>query len=330
MRKIKFVTVLLIVSILFVGCAGAGFGDASIQTKSIPNNEVASPAQQSVEESIADTDDVSDEKNSTSKGVKKDSVSLDTAENSQQETPKVTERKIIRNADLRLEDDLPEDVQQKITTIAESKKGFVIQSTKSSNNAITRGRNSVSMTIRVPAEKFNESLEEIRKATDRVIVESVTGRDVTEEFIDIQARLKTKKALEEKFLEIMKQSKNVGEALNVQRELANVRGEIERIEGRKRFLENQASLSTIKISIQTPNTVSASPTGFFYELTESVSDGFDGALTFILILVRIIIALIPFLLLVVLPFFLILRYFWKRYKRKKVINKTVKEEIDVE
>ncbi len=94
------------------------------------------------------------------------------------------------------------------------------------------------MTIRVPSEKFDETLNEIRKNSNRVIVETVKGEDVTEEFIDIEARLKTKKALEEQFLEIMKRSNSVEEALNVQRELAEVRGEIEQIEGRKRFLEN--------------------------------------------------------------------------------------------
>jgi hypothetical protein len=85
-----------------------------------------------------------------------------------------------------------------------------------------------------------------------VIVESVKGEDVTEEFIDIEARLKTQKALEAQFLEIMKRSNSVEDALNVQTEIARVRGEIEKIEGRKRFLESQASLSTIKIKLQTP------------------------------------------------------------------------------
>ena len=55
------------------------------------------------------------------------------------------------------------------------------------------------MTIRVPAEKFNETLDEIRKTASRVIVETVKGQDVTEEFIDIEARLKTKKALKSNF-----------------------------------------------------------------------------------------------------------------------------------
>ncbi len=333
MQKLKFIAVFLFSIIIITACSGTG-GGFSTQTETMPNEQATPMAEQDiVEESKTDADDGTSSGETGSKKVSESSrsqVSLDKADKSQDKPVTVTERKIIRNADLRLEADSPEDVQQKITTIAESKKGFVIQSTQRSSNIKARGRDTVQMTIRVPAEKFNEALDEIRKTAGRVIMESVTGRDVTEEFIDIEARLKTKKALEQKFIEIMNRSKTVQEALNVQRELANVRGEIERIEGRKRFLENQASLSTIKITIQTPAAISGSSTGFFYELREAVSNGFDAALSFVLILVQVVIALIPFLLLVVLPIFLLLRYFWRKYKNKRIAKKIVEEELDVE
>ena len=70
----------------------------------------------------------------------------------------------------------------------------------------------------------------------------------------------------------MKRSNSVADALNVQRELANVRGEIEQIEGRKRFLENQTSLSTIKVLIKTPTAFSGNSGGFFYRLKEAFGD----------------------------------------------------------
>ncbi len=188
-------------------------------------------------------------------------------------------------------------------------------------------RDTVTMTLRVPAEKFDETLNEIRKTSNRVIVETVKGEDVTEEFIDIEARLKTKKALEEQFLEIMKRSNSVEDALNVQRELAEVRGEIEQIEGRKRFLENQASLSTIKIKLQSPTAFSANSSGFFYQLKESVGSGYNAALNFILVLITVLIALLPFLLLVVLPIYLILRYFWRKREIQNLASEIARDEI---
>lgn len=256
-------------------------------------------------------------------------ISLEEADKSQT-APAVIERKIIRNAELNLEANSPEETQQKISAIAESKGGFVIESTQSSSDVKATTRDTVTMTIRVPSAKFNETLDEIRKTANRVIVETVKGQDVTEEFIDIEAQLKTKKALEEQFLEIMKRSNSVEDALNVQRELANVRGEIEKIEGRKRFLENQASLSTIKIRLQSPTAFSANSSGFFYQLKDSIGNGFDVALSFILGLITVVIALLPFFLFIVLPIYFVLRYLWRKRKKRNLASEIAREEIKVE
>ncbi len=256
-------------------------------------------------------------------------ISLEETDKSQT-APAVTERKIIRNADLQLEANAPEETQQKISAIAESKGGFVIESTQSSSNVKTTTRDTVTMTLRVPSAKFDEALNEIRQTASRVIVETVKGQDVTEEFIDIEARLKTQKALEEQFLEIMKRSNSVEDALNVQTEIARVRGEIEKVEGRKRFLENQASLSTIKIKLQSPAAFSANSPGFFYQLKESIGNGIDAALSFILGLVTVVIALLPFLLLIVLPIYLVLRYLWRKRRKRNLANEIAREEIKVE
>ncbi len=239
--------------------------------------------------------------------------------------PKPLERKIIRNAELDLETNSPEEAQQKIAAIIDSRGGFVIESQQSSSDVKSATRDIASMTVRVPTAKFNESLEEIRKTASRVILESVKGQDVTEEFVDIEARLIAKKALETQFLEIMKQGKTVEDALSIQKEIAAVRGEIEQIEGRKRFLENQSSLSTIKIQLKTPVAFSSSSSGFFYELRKALGDGFDAALAFILILVRIIIAVLPFLLFVVLPIYLVVNYI---LKRKKKVNLADEPNLD--
>ncbi len=253
-------------------------------------------------------------------------VSLNQAEQTQT-APVVVERKIIRNADLQLEANAPEEAQQKITQIAESKGGFVVESTQSSSDAKATTRDTVTMTVRVPSAKFDEALSEIRQTASRVIVESVKGQDVTEEFIDIEARLKTQKALEAQFLEIMKRSNSVEDALNVQTEIARVRGEIEKIEGRKRFLESQASLSTVKIKLQSPTAFSANSTGFFYQLKEAFGSGFAAALNFILILVKILIALLPFLILIVLPIYLLIRYILRKNRKQKLASDIAREEI---
>jgi hypothetical protein len=258
--------------------------------------------------------------------VIKQQVTLNQAENSQTQTA-VTERKIVRNADLQMEADAPEQAQQKITAIAESKGGFVVESQQSSSDARTATRDVVTMTVRVPADKFNETLEEIRKQASRVVVETVKSDDVTEEFIDIEAQLKAKKSLEAQFLEIMKRANTVEDALDVQRQLAEVRGEIEKIEGRKRFLENQSALSTIKIRLQTPTALAEKSVGFGYRVKESFGNGLDAALNFILGLISFVIAILPFLIFIVLPIYLVVRYILKKRRKEKTTSEIVKEEL---
>jgi hypothetical protein len=253
-------------------------------------------------------------------------VTLNQVENSQT-PPAAIERKIVRNADLQLEAESPEQSQQKISAVAESKGGFVVESQQSSSDARSAVRDVVTMTVRVPSAKFTEALDEIRRAASRVVVETVKSDDVTEEFIDIEAQLKAKKALEAQFLEIMKRANTVEDALNVQSELAEVRGEIEKIEGRKRFLENQTSFSTIKIRLQTPATFTETSSGFFDRFKQAFASGFDAALNFILGLVSFIIAILPFLVFIVLPCYLIVRYFLKKRRKQVIASEILKEEL---
>jgi Flp pilus assembly protein TadB len=228
---------------------------------------------------------------------------------------------------LELEAEAPAEAQARITAIAESNGGFVVESNQSSSDVKTTTRDKVSMTIRIPAEKFNQSLDEIRKTATRTISETVKGQDVTEEFIDIEARLKSQKALEAQFLEIMKRSNSVADALSIQREIAEVRGEIEKVEGRKQFLQNQSSFSTLKIKIQSPAAFSANSSGFLYQIGQSFNSGFNAALGFILVLITAVIALLPFLIFVVLPIYLVVRYFLKKNRKQKLAREIAQEEI---
>ena len=81
--------------------------------------------------------------------------------------------------------------------------------------------------VRVPSRTFGVALDKIQAARQQLAAENVTGQDVTEEFIDLEARIKTQKALELQFLEIMKQAGKIVAALEVQRQIADVRTEIE-------------------------------------------------------------------------------------------------------
>ena len=243
-------------------------------------------------------------------------VSLSDATSAQAATL-AAERKIIRNGELTLETESPTDGQRRITAIAESLGGFVVTSEFKQNTAQAKPSQSVTVVARVPSSQFNAALDQIHALAGKVIQEKVSGQDVSEEYLDTEARIRTKKALEAQFLEIMKQAKKVSDALEVQNELASVRTEIERLEGRRRFLENQSALSTITINLQLPAPVVATTSsGFGHDIKQAFGDAIDIAAAIILFLIRAVIVLAPLVLIFGLPAWFI----WRLARRRIRLN----------
>ncbi|MBI1761541.1 MAG: DUF4349 domain-containing protein [Acidobacteria bacterium] len=220
------------------------------------------------------------------------------------------DRKIIRNANLDIELDNPADAQRQLTTIAETLGGFVVTSEArvSASNASAPG-NVVTVTVRVPSTQFNAAIEKLRGLGGRILQEKISGQDVTEEYIDLEARARTQRALEAQMLDILKRAGKISDALEVQNQIATVRTEIERLEGRQRFLANQAALSTINITLHTPTPIVIATTaqGFWHQVKQAVGDGIDLASNITLGIIQFVIMLIPILLLIVLPLWLVWR-----------------------
>ena len=240
-------------------------------------------------------------------------VSLQQAGQSQS-IAEAANRKILRNGELTLEVPAPEEAERKITSIADAAGGFVVTSESKQHETGDPPKQylEVNLVIRVPEAQFQTAFDQILSLGSRVIQNKKTGEDVTEEFIDLEARIRTQKALEVQFLEIMKQATKVPDALEVQRQIAEVRTEIEKLEGRKRFLENRASLSTITVSLQSPAAIAVNTSGFRRNVREAVTDGVDLTIAIVLFLIRFVIVMIPIFLLLILPIGLLVRFFWRR------------------
>ncbi len=142
---------------------------------------------------------------------------------------------------------------------------------------------------------------------------------MTEEYTDLEARIRAKRALEEQLMEIMRQTRTIADALQVQQQLGQVRTEIEQLEGRRRLLENQSELSTIIVTLQTPAAL-VNTSGFLYNLREAFSDGISFAASITLGFVRVALALLPVVLFIFLPIALALRYLMRRAKRQRLAN----------
>jgi hypothetical protein len=232
-------------------------------------------------------------------------------------TPAPVERKIIRNATLTLEVEEPSKAMQRIASVAEARGGFVVTSDSRQQTGAkgARAYEVITVEMRVPATQFEAALNDIRAAGGSVTAQKITGKDVTEEYIDLEARLRTQRDLEEQMSQILKRANEIEDVIKVQDKLTAVRTEIERIEGRRRFLENQASLSTITVTLEPPAPLIGT-TGFFHSIGTAFGEGVDIAAAITLFFIRLLLALIPVLIFVGLPAYFILRYLVRRLRAR--------------
>ncbi len=161
------------------------------------------------------------------------------------------ERIVIRNASLSLVVNDPTESSDQIAALAEEMGGFVVnmnvyQTTFESGVEGERA----SITIRVPVERLDEALETIKAGAIEVRSETVTGQDVTEEYTDLQSRLRHLEAVEQQLLGFLEETRETEDTLNVFSQLEQKQAEIEVIKGRIQYLENSARLSMISIELQ--------------------------------------------------------------------------------
>ncbi len=113
---------------------------------------------------------------------------------------------------------------------------------------------------------------------EKVDNKNINTKDVTEEFIDVEARLKTKKELETRYLDLLKQAKTVADIVSIESQIANVRAEIESMEGRLKYLSNQVSFSTLNVSYYQESDMSY---GFGSKFLNSLKSGWYNLVDFI-------------------------------------------------
>jgi archaellum component FlaC len=160
------------------------------------------------------------------------------------------DRTIVKQATLSL---LVNDTRKFVDQATDSVKqmnGFVTSVNVYENIAET-GAINADLTIRVPVEKLEESLKQLKSLAAKVTTENVTAEDKTEQKIDLEAQIKNLQATEQQLLAIMKEAKSVEDTLKVQTQLTQTRDKIERMQASLENLTGAADMSTIHISVST-------------------------------------------------------------------------------
>ncbi len=165
-------------------------------------------------------------------------------------------RKVISTANFVLEVTEVTPALTQIRLLAEGAGGFV----ESLSSAGSESRQSATIVVRVPPGQFFNVLEQAERI-GTVKSRSVSSQDVTDQFIDLEARLKALQRQEESYLTLLARSQNVNDILSLEREISRVRADIERIQGQLNVLSRRVDYSTIAFTLQLPQpTLPPTPT----------------------------------------------------------------------
>lgn len=156
-------------------------------------------------------------------------------------------RMVIYHAELNLEVKNFETARKGLEEKAKSYNGYIVQSNSNSYDGEQR---TGTMTFRIPEQHFREFLNDAEGLSLEVNSREVSGEDVTEEFVDLESRMKSKRVVEARLLDFMNSAQKTEDLLKISDDLAIVQEDIEKIAGRKKFLENQTALSTVTLTLE--------------------------------------------------------------------------------
>ena len=189
------------------------------------------------------------------------------------------QRKVIYSGSMSLQVKDLDETHKKVVAKVDDMKGYISEDVVDNSYGYQNNR----MTIRVPKEQFYPMVSWLEENALYVESKQLNANDVTEEFVDLSARLKNEKEAEETYREILKSAKSISEVLEVQRYINNIREEIEATEGRLKYLSDQTSYSTLTLSFyEDKEVMHGRPKSFGEKVAERLGYGWEGLLNFIL------------------------------------------------
>ena len=243
------------------------------------------------------------------------------------------ERMVIQNADLSIIAKDPAQSMDEIGKMAESMGGFIVESylyqqTLNSGAQVPHA----TITIRVPAEKLEEALSQIKAGAVEVESANISGQDVTSQYTDLASRLRNLEAAEAQLQEIMDEANRTEDVLDVFNELVAVREQIEVIKGQMKYYEEAVALSKISVTITADEAVQPiqlggwQPAGVAKEAIEALIQTLQFLVN---VGIWVVLCVLPIGLLIGLPLFFIVRAVRKR-RKAKVTEKPVEEALPEE
>ncbi len=224
-------------------------------------------------------------------------------------TASTVDRMVIRTAQMEIVVTDVDATLEQVSRLAQEMGGFVVSSESRDQAGNRVGRAS----IRVASDRLDEALVQIGAMSTKVNRRTVSNKDVTEEYVDQDARLRTLKATESQYLELMKTARTTEDIIKVRQSLTQVQTEIEQTQARLQYLQRSTELALITIDIVTP--ASARPVdGQGWRPTDTVYEALQGLVAALMALAAVAIWAVIFVPIWV-PAVLLIRW-WRRRGRR--------------
>ena len=227
------------------------------------------------------------------------------------ETKEVIKKKIIKDGRIGIEVQELERTKTQIDSLVVKHSGYYANERLNNSD----WEISYNLKIRVPSDNFEKLIAEIETGGGEIKYKEIDARDVTDQFIDLEARLANKKNYLKKYIDLLKQAKSVKGILEIEEKIRGIEEEIESTTGRLKYLSDLVDFSTLDLEISKPKDYIYQPEKrdeFTKRLKHALSEGWFGFVDFIMFVIKIW------------PFWIIVGlivYSWKKYRKRKTDKK---------
>ena len=244
------------------------------------------------------------------------------------------ERKVIKDANVSVIVKDPQKSMDAISAMAEELGGYVVtsnvyQTTYGPNNLLALAGN---ITIRIPAEKLEQVLEQVKKDAVEVTGENISGQDVTDQYVDLTSRLAAKQAAEKKLTEIMNAAEKTEDVMAVYAQLQKVQTDIEVLKGQIKFIDQSVAMSSVSVNLTAESSSQPIEIGG-WKIQGTAKESIEGLVAFlqgfVQFLIRFFLNYLWRLLLIFLPLYGLYiggRAVYRRFNRSKPEKEAVETE----
>lgn len=160
------------------------------------------------------------------------------------------DRMVIKNAEIRLLVKDSDAALDGVTQLTGDVRGYIISSQVWYSEYDGKNYKYATVTIGVPADQFEVVLRRLRNLSIRVLNETASGQDVTDQYVDLQSQLTNLEATRDRIKSFLDQAKTVDEALRINQQLSEIEAQIEQVKGKMHYLSNRSAFSTVAITIE--------------------------------------------------------------------------------